>query len=73
LFPNSYDIKMLLRQPDAVKAMLKGGLQEIADQLQVQRVGQRHQAGSDSMLTAMTFFKLREKIFSDNWKEVFTH
>jgi hypothetical protein len=29
LFPNSYDIKMLLRQPAPMQAMLKGGLQEV--------------------------------------------
>jgi CCR4-NOT transcription complex subunit 7/8 len=71
LFPNSYDIKMLLRQPAPLNAMLTGGLQEIANQLDVQRIGQRHQAGSDSLLTALTFFKLRELFFVDNWKEVF--
>lgn len=70
LFPNSYDIKMLLRQPGPLQAMLKGGLQEVSDQLHVQRIGQRHQAGSDSLLTAMTFFKLKELFFSENWKEV---
>lgn len=70
LFPNSYDIKMLLRQPAPMQAMLKGGLQEVADQLHVQRIGQRHQAGSDALLTGMAFFKLRELFFADNWKEV---
>jgi CCR4-NOT transcription complex subunit 7/8 len=61
---------MLLRQPEPMSAMLKGGLQEVADQLHVQRVGQRHQAGSDSLLTAMTFFKLQELFWKENWKEV---
>lgn len=42
---------------------LKGGLQDVADDLQVSRIGQQHQAGSDSLLTASTFFKLREKYF----------
>ena len=42
---------------------LKGGLQDVADDLQVSRIGQQHQAGSDSLLTESTFFKLRERYF----------
>lgn len=43
---------------------------QVADQLQVLRIGKRHQAGSDSLLTAKTFFKLKERFFADNWDEV---
>jgi CCR4-NOT transcription complex subunit 7/8 len=43
---------------------LKGGLQELADELQVTRQGPSHQAGSDSLLTGLVFFKLREVNFS---------
>ena len=38
---------------------LKGGLQDVADDLNVHRVGQMHQAGSDAMLTGSAFFKMR--------------
>lgn len=37
-----------------------GGLQEVAEQLDIRRIGPQHQAGSDSLLTGMTFFKMRE-------------
>jgi hypothetical protein len=39
---------------------------DIASVLQVARIGPQHQAGSDSLLTATTFFKMREVYFNDN-------
>ncbi|EIN12375.1 ribonuclease CAF1, partial [Punctularia strigosozonata HHB-11173 SS5] len=60
-FPNIYDIKFMMR---ACKG-LKGGLQDLADDLGVLRIGQSHQAGSDSLLTMATFFKMRELYFDD--------
>ncbi|VDM62599.1 unnamed protein product [Angiostrongylus costaricensis] len=70
LFPRCYDIKLMLRMPGSLNTKLKGGLQEVADQLDVKRHGVRHQAGSDALLTAKTFFKIKQQFFSDNWEKV---
>lgn len=43
---------------------LHGGLQKLAEVLDVERIGPQHQAGSDSLLTACTFFKLQKSYFS---------
>lgn len=43
---------------------------QLADQLKVIRKGQQHQAGSDSLLTAQTFFKIKERFFEDTWDQV---
>ena len=42
----------------------KMGLQDIAEELAVPRIGQAHQAGSDALLTGQVFFKMRDKIFN---------
>lgn len=58
-FPSLYDIKFLMKSCHK----LKGGLQEIADELGLQRIGPQHQAGSDSLLTGMIFFQMRIRYF----------
>jgi CCR4-NOT transcription complex subunit 7/8 len=60
-FPCVYDIKYLMKSCEN----LKGGLQKVAEQLQVERIGPQHQAGSDSLLTAATFFKMRNVFFEN--------
>jgi CCR4-NOT transcription complex subunit 7/8 len=57
-FPMIYDIKVLMQSRNN---NFGGGLNEFADFLQVVRIGPQHQAGSDSLLTALTFFELVKK------------
>lgn len=64
-FPYLYDIKFMINGLDG----LHGGLQKIADDLQAQRIGPMHQAGSDALLTADTFFKLCARMESDSGPE----
>jgi len=59
-FPNVFDMKYLMKFCDN----LHGGLNKLAEQLDVQRIGPQHQAGSDSLLTSLTFLKLAQKFFS---------
>jgi CCR4-NOT transcription complex subunit 7/8 len=58
-FPRLYDVKQLL----VAVASLKGGLSRVAEDLRVPRIGAEHQAGSDSLLTALVFFRLRDAVF----------
>ena len=48
---------------------LKGGLNKLAEDLDVERVGPMHTAGSDSLLTSSTFFKLRTVFFDGRLDE----
>ena len=59
-FPAIYDVKFMMT---AVEGM-HGGLSALGDTLQVERIGPMHQAGSDSLLTAQTFFALVAKHFN---------
>ena len=59
-FPMLYDIKHLMKFCNS----LHGGLNKLAELLEVKRVGICHQAGSDSLLTSSTFRKLKENFFS---------
>ena len=59
-FPTVYDIKHLMKFCNS----LHGGLNKLAELLEVERVGICHQAGSDSLLTSCTFMKLKQNFFS---------
>lgn len=61
-FPIIYDVKYMMKSC----RNLKGGLQDLADDLEVKRVGPQHQAGSDSLLTMAVFFKMKRLYFEDN-------
>lgn len=45
------------------KLQAKSGLQDIADEMGIPRVGIAHQAGSDSLLTGHVYFKMRDRIW----------
>ncbi len=53
-FPNLYDIKYLVNDSE----IYKGGLNKLAKELDVERSGEIHQAGSDSQVTSDVFFRL---------------
>ena len=56
LFPSVFDIKYLLRSTSDITHSC--GLDVLAETLGVRRFGTAHQAGSDSLLTGHSFFKL---------------
>ena len=74
-FPNLYDIRWLTHnltcadEGSAEDALLKSvkdrGLEELAQSLGVGRIGQAHQAGSDSLITAKAFFALKKAYCPD--------
>ncbi|KAI0795338.1 CAF1-domain-containing protein [Irpex lacteus] len=62
-----YFVKLLTGEslPTMKNSSSRSGLQDVADDLGVMRIGPSYQAGSDSLLTASTFFKMRELYFND--------
>jgi CCR4-NOT transcription complex subunit 7/8 len=65
-FPALYDVKFLLRGTgEDFQRISMGSLNRIAEALEVNRVGEAHQAGSDSLVTALAFFRLIERHFDN--------
>lgn len=58
-FPNFYYVKYL----NLFSGNFKGGLNKLAKKLSVDRIGQVHQAGSDSVLTLSVFDALKSTYF----------
>lgn len=61
-FPVVYDIKHMMRFCNG----LHGGLNKLAEILEVKRYGVCHQAGSDSLLTSSAFKKLKDDYFNSS-------
>jgi CCR4-NOT transcription complex subunit 7/8 len=53
-FCNFYDVRQMIKNV----TWLKGSLSRISSDLDIKRIGQTHQAGSDSLVTSKVFFKL---------------
>jgi len=64
-FPKLYDEKHMMCSCES----LVGGLNRLGNDLQVERIGTSHQAGSDSLLTAQTFFKMKQAVFGNKLDE----
>lgn len=58
-FPIYYDVRYL------VKNNFRGSLSKLAQEYDIMRIGSQHQAGSDSVLTAEIYFKIKKQNTSD--------
>mmetsp|Transcript_22786 Transcript_22786/g.70590 ORF Transcript_22786/g.70590 Transcript_22786/m.70590 type:complete len:559 (-) Transcript_22786:1972-3648(-) len=65
-FPSLYDIKYMMNDVN-----MHGGLSKLADDLGCDRIGPMHQAGSDALLTLLSFNQLVEVAFSGVAEERF--
>jgi len=60
-FPAFFDLKYMVRGIDR----FRGGLNRIAEELGIKRIGRMHQAGSDSMVTLEAFFGVKNACFPE--------
>ncbi len=58
-FPFYYDVRYL------VKNNFRGSLSKLAQEFDIMRIGSQHQAGSDSVLTAEIYFKIKKQNLCD--------
>lgn len=83
-FPNIWDVKYLLRHAQSMirrgtlnvqaTTMInnlgtRSGLQDLADELGCQRIGNQHQAASDAWLTGSVFWQMKNKFFDGKLPE----
>ena len=72
-FGNYFDLRYLIQFSD----YSKGSLQKLAMECNIQRIGTQHQAGSDSVVTLMAFFRLVNEVFTNtplnNYKNMLFH
>lgn len=61
LIPHFYDLKVMIDENEQISC---GGLQGLANELDVERVGPQHQAGSDALVTLKTFTALMKRFFN---------
>jgi CCR4-NOT transcription complex subunit 7/8 len=66
-FPSLFDMKYMMMSTEK----LKGGLNKVAEDLEIERIGPMHQAGSDSLVTASTYFAMVKEFFDGKDKDEF--
>ncbi|CAF1110856.1 unnamed protein product [Rotaria sordida] len=64
-FPIIYDVKYLMKNCKNLKV----GLEEVAEQLEIERISPQHQADSNSLMTGLAFFKMKVLFFEDSIDE----
>lgn len=62
-FPHVYDVKYIMHMYEERVC----GLQDIANDMNVTRVGTQHQAGSDSYVTLLTYYRYMDDQFGGNY------
>ena len=67
MFPNYYDLKQMVENNDQLSC---GGLQALANELNVLRVGPQHQAGSDALVTLKTFTAFMDAFYEGKPKNL---